>query len=924
LVAGRARNGKFAITVKASDAWAGRGMYALATVFRSGTRGTSVAGPARVMGAAYFDVSGRERGYPAVVELLGDAQRGTISTNDQFSFRVCIAQPSKDCTENARAVTPDPYPEAYAVAFIVDEGLLSLTGHHSPPPDPKNFFHGKTRIGLRIMDNYGRLLLKEGGDRPSRLALSNYTSSKIVSLAHGPQRLENGRTDFLIPKLELQNGTASILVIVWSKDYATAATTSVTVRSRVVADLSVPTFAFGGDRLILPLRLQNIDFSHEGEYTVRIAASNLIRRVSIEGRSPTAATGPQTEFRETLKIGEGPKTIYLAVDTPSDARGTALIDVHLEPVGSAVRLRGYPLRWSFDLRPPVLSSVETASFPITSQTQNLNKIVDDLVVGSYDLDTVQLKFHFAGNSQSLLMGSLDRSQSKTRPTVENLVSEGLLILHSDAGANSSQARQNVQRIIGEILSLQLPEGSFAPYRTIGDPSLSERNFTMGEEGKLVRSGLLRTTAVLDFLWLAKKAAYDVPDSGLRVARHFIETHQDYESQSCTFDALYTSRVLVDLGRYDHARIAQIERCTFDTLAERAAAASVLASFGRVDRAQFILQDAQKSTGAKQLEGLGDLRLAMMMSFLLDAGAPKAIVDEVAKIILVPAKGTNLSPSAKAWLSRAAAKAGTSESKIEANDVRISGMSLPLVLGRNGTLESETLKYNLLKPIPTTIRASANREVLGLITIEGTLSKAGNAKRLPDGALKRRYFAYNSGRELNLGVDPVAVGDRIVVMLEGGQQGLKSLLEGGGGGSPEDNPPLLIADLLPSAFKVVSTTSPPQTDLPRNSPLGQLETRGDLRSIETDPDRWLALIIPESRRVQREQNTPEGEQILVDQKLRPTPSDGVEFRQSYVVRVNIGGQFTLPAASLETIGSPTRTLRTDQSRIEVKLPDIAAR
>ncbi len=55
---GQARNGVAKIRLAARQEWMGKGLYALATVFRSGTDGTVTAGPARAIGATHFEVKG--------------------------------------------------------------------------------------------------------------------------------------------------------------------------------------------------------------------------------------------------------------------------------------------------------------------------------------------------------------------------------------------------------------------------------------------------------------------------------------------------------------------------------------------------------------------------------------------------------------------------------------------------------------------------------------------------------------------------------------------------------------------------------------------------------------------------------------------------------------------------------------------------
>ncbi len=72
------------------------------------------------------------------------------------------------------------------------------------------------------MDNYGRILLKEttageGGDRPSRLALSNYTSDRIVSKLVGPVALTDGVAEIEIPPLDF-DGSVRLVAIGWTGD----------------------------------------------------------------------------------------------------------------------------------------------------------------------------------------------------------------------------------------------------------------------------------------------------------------------------------------------------------------------------------------------------------------------------------------------------------------------------------------------------------------------------------------------------------------------------------------------------------------------------------------------------------------------------------------------------------------------------------
>ncbi len=328
---GQVRNGIARIPYEIPTEWQGKGLYALATAFRSDTKGTFHAAPTRAIGAIHFRVSGDETGYGVAIRKLDAAADDRLYPNDTLSFEVCIKDPSGVCSTK-------PPADAFAVAFVVDEGLLSLTGHHDPDaPDPERYFHGRQKLGVNIMDNYGRLLLKEGGDRPGRLALSNYTSVRIVSVPLGPEALKDGRATFKVPKLELQNGSASIYVVVWSKDYVARQTDSVAVRNRVIADLDAPRFLLASDRAILPLRLENIDWAHQSEYVVRVTASGAVNGVALigdDGKTPPAQ--PNIEFRIPLPRNQQ-RTRYLAVEVPPDRTGRATLSVSLESPCAARR-----------------------------------------------------------------------------------------------------------------------------------------------------------------------------------------------------------------------------------------------------------------------------------------------------------------------------------------------------------------------------------------------------------------------------------------------------------------------------------------------------------------------------------------------------------------------------------------------------------
>ncbi len=849
---GQARNGIATINVTAAPEWVGKGLYALATAFRSGTNGTARAGPARAIGATHFEVKGEEAGYGVALQLVRSAgqrqapQGAFISPDEQLSFEVCVAGPT-GCSAN-------PPAEAFAAVFVVDEGLLGLTGHHDPVPDPARHFYGRKRFGLRIMDNYDRLLLKEGGDRPTRLALSNYTSTRIVSEARGPVKLASGKAIFTIPKLDLQNGAVAVFVVVWSKDFAAATSAKVGIRSQVVADLDVPGSLLAGDRAVLPLRLENIDFFHEADFAVRILSSGPVAGVAVFGKGEKPpAIAPQAEIRLPLRQNE-PRTLYLLVDTAADRQGKSTLAVSLDPVGSSVPLLGNKREWTFDLRPPALTSVDTISFPLRRQPTSLNRLIEGVIADAYTPDTVIVTARFSDGPRSLLAASAGSSPERTPPILDHLVWRAMLLLYASERANAAEQNPEIVRILGEVQSLQLPNGSFVPYRTLGEFSPAELTFVKQEDEDqgTVRQTLLRAAGVLDLMSYASTAGYDVPGRALRSARQFVSTQlARRRTADCSFEAIYA---LFDV---DKSQIDALKDCQFDDLAAQAAAAAVATKYGLSDQGKAILGAVEDDKDPSRFRNLSDYRLAMVLTFLSEAGASAPLLDAVADVLLTPGKGASLSRAALAWVTRATASSRVG-SKLAIADLVIDAAAV--------------------------------------------------------GQLRRAPSAFK-------------IGDRLVVVLEGNRNALPTVTAPDGHAIVEAQGPFLLVDLLPSAFQVVSGAVFGQTNLVLRGALAKMKPRGDLRSVETDSDRWIAMTVPESWRDNPERGQDGKEPTPAQPHRQPRSTGGeeeIEFRQAYLVRVNMAGRFTFPAASIEPTIPPVKTLRAEQSSIEIKPPDATER
>jgi uncharacterized protein YfaS (alpha-2-macroglobulin family) len=915
-VPGQVRNGTAKISFVVPDGWEGQGFHALATAYRSGTDGTAAAGPARAIGAAHFEVRGNQAGYKVRIEPItpfGSAGDNVIGPNDDLSFKACIADDAGACSTNAPAL-------AYAAAFVVDEGLLSLTGHHDVKPDPEKHFYGPKSLALRIMDNYNRLLLKEGGDRPSRLLLSNYTSPRIVALAQGPVKLENGSATFNIRNVDLQQGAVSIFVVIWSKDYAAAEIKNVRVRSPIVADMDVPSFVHAGDRVILPIRLENTELHHQ-DFIVKVAASGPLSGIAVfaAGTQQPQQLRPNAELRVALPPQKGTQKLFVVAEAPADARGTATLNLAIEPVGWPGPFPGHRYSWPIELRAPTLTSVDTVGFPLQTQGTNLASLLQGLIAG-YDASRVRITARFSSNVQSLLSVAAATQNERTPTVLHQLVWRGLFLLYA-AGPANAERKQELARILGEIQSLQTPEGSFMPYRTIGD------NYTDSE----LRStaSLLPTVRVLDLLSLANAARYEVPDQSIRAARVFVEAGltQAGDYPRCQADKAYAWLVLMRLRTVDYDKIKSqfLDECR-ETVSGKAAAAlaALTAKYGLSDQATRFLANFKEDSEPAKLQELSDLDLAMTLAFLTEARAPADLVKVVTDALFAKDRKSSLSKAALAWTVRAeAGNPAAGGPRLALADIRLQGAPANFLrLGQDGVIESAPVTYQQLVSRPISVALQRDLLARGFLTIEGPISATGTSKHVPAGALRRRLFTLQ-GEEIDPARRPPQLGERLIVIIEGDSRAVAAALDSEAQPQRTERGPLLVADLLPSSFQIVSDNAFTQPAFQGSGALSKLAPLGILRSAETNRDRWVALVIPESQRKagSRDDDQSETEEPPANTSPgqppanTPTPNT-IEFRQGYVVQVNAAGRFAFPATAIEATTAPIHTLGAQQSSFEV--------
>jgi hypothetical protein len=118
----------------------------------------------------------------------------------------------------------------------------------------------------------------------------------------------------------------------------------------------------------------------------------------------------------------------------------------------------------------------------------------------------------------------------------------------------------------------------------------------------------------------------------------------------------------------------------------------------------------------------------------------------------------------------------------------------------------------------------------------------------------------------------------------------------------------VADLLPSALTVYASSALVVREFRKAEWTDKIAPVGDLRSATEDSDRWVGVVLPVSRKPKSTQS---------DAGATPADAQGdLDFRVSYVARVNIAGRFTWPGAIVESSSQFASTQHAPASQIGV--------
>ncbi|MEL6747779.1 MAG: hypothetical protein AAFO79_08220, partial [Pseudomonadota bacterium] len=544
---GATTNGRTAkVNMVVPDAWNGRSIYALASVFRSGADGSVAMGPARALGVLHFSVNRNRR--RLFVDLRGTPFQAPPGA--ELPVRVAVTGEGFSGQANVRLC-------------LVDEGLLNITAHADPSPHAH--FFGQRRLTFGLMDNYRRLLLSEpttnarsGGDFLARLFLDNYNAVEILSHCEPVRRTtftDGAATLSLSRRFRNFSGTARLTAVVWNDEAMGAAGHDILLRNSVVADLQVPPFLRLGDTVRLPLVLENKD-GVEGAYDIA---------VDLPGLSDV-----RDESGERVPVQGGLSNLTFTADLPRDARRTFYLEVAvpnspatLRPT-ARVQLRRAGAAFSsiaaidFDRtlslsapEVPVVQPVQTVRLAAGETVRFTPDILarDTLTRLTARLENPRLQLSF--RPADLLIAepaSGPRDEQVTQSLLRAVWAGTLLLSNGNAvGADAdAQDRERLMEITNAVIGLQDPRGMFADTAEQLKPLLANVQFNPDQQTDNTfypdrSAALWRTALALDFLRLAKTSgAVDVPAQVLRKGVAQLRQAIDQARDSARFQEQYAS------------------------------------------------------------------------------------------------------------------------------------------------------------------------------------------------------------------------------------------------------------------------------------------------------------------------------------------------------------------------------------------------
>jgi uncharacterized protein YfaS (alpha-2-macroglobulin family) len=696
----RVAQGPAMVEIPTDPAW-GPGAYAAVTLLRG--RAEAGANPVRALGLAWLGLDPAPRTVPVAVTAPD------------------LMRPRAPAEVTVRAA-----PGAQVLLAAVDEGILRLTGHASP--DPAGWFTGKRRLGIDIRDDYGRLiapaegaagLLRQGGDGGDAGTALPAIPFVIASMVQGPVVTgPDGTARFTLDVPDV-NTALRLMAVAWDAARTGAASVSVPVRDRLVAEPALPRFLAPGDEARMAVSLHNVELP-SGEVRVTVTAD-----------------GP-------LAVDGGAQALTLA----RDARGRALFGLRGTGVGvGAVTLRaegpdGFAATRVFPL------TVRPARPPTTLMSRRELPPGQTLTVGRDALapfipGTGRVTVTVNTGAPVDLAALARTLDLWPYACLEQTVSKGFpLVFLDDESLIGTDRRARLQTLVGQVLDKQRFDGAFGLWSANdeAEPWLS--------------------AYAVEFLLRARAAGAAVPDTPFDEALRFLANSTDEPASEPWARAAqaYALHVLAMAGRPrpGAARVLADQGTErLPTGLARAQLSAALLRMGERGRGEALLRDATADPARDwwwQDYGTTLRDAAAMIVLVKETGM---LAERIPGLIdRLPADQTQparTSTQEQAWLVAAGAVLGRD--------------GQPVALAVDGRERAPAVLTTLVRDagsLPVSLRNMGRAAVWPSVATTGITAQAPSAAR--DGLTVRRNFLNRDGSPLNL--DTIRQNDVFILAIEG--------------------------------------------------------------------------------------------------------------------------------------------------------------
>lgn len=828
------------ITLPVSDEW-GEGAYVMVNVYTP--RDPVVQSkPRRAVGVGYVPVSMENRTFNVEIEAPE------------------LVRPGKSETITV-SVEGGPREKTFVTLAAVDEGILRLTKFSSPKPN--DWYFGKKAMGLSLYDDYGRLLdpnlglpaeVRSGGDQLGGEGLS-VVPTQTVALFSGIVEIGRGgdaKVEFDLPEF---NGELRLMAVAWSQTGLGSSEQPMTVRREAPADLILPRFMAPGDEAVATVSIDNIELAG-GDFKANLDATAPLSVVAAE-LSKTIPQGTRVDQAlqfsadssgvSTMRLNvTGPKNYSVAREYQIETRSPYLPVTQIDRVLMEEDQTYAPDMALFDGFVP--------------GTTNMTVSFSGIPVDPNALYTSLARYPYGCTEQTI---------SRAMPLIyaEQLIEEG-------AGDQQPVAKDRVQVAVSRILNRQSDNGAFGLWRA-GDGYASPW------------LGAYTT----DFLYRAKEAGYEVPQSALDRAYQSLRAiaqgdawrvygyetdvyesryHDDTERKLMQRSAPYALYVLARAGKADVSRLRYLHDRELDEMASplaKAHLAAALSYMGDRSRAFSAFNAAEAALG---YDNDGDYYQTELrdLSGVLALTAETGFNDHVARLAGRLGEDSpepdRLTTQEKAFMLLAVGGLAQED-----------GLRLDVDgLGRNS---SNDRRYSVSaeqveRGVSFRLRRGSN-PVFRTVMVTGSPDKA--PRPASEGLSVSKRIRTLQGDRVDLA--KITQGDQLVVAL--------TL-------SPKErrNNPVILADLLPAGFEIETVLRPADGDR-SSGPDGAFAWVGSIDRAETAEardDRFVAAI-----------------DVVSDDRTL-----------AYVVRAVTPGTFAMPGATAEDMYRPGVFARSAASTITI--------